>query len=58
MPLVDDLTHTILENSLSLSYSIHPSAGKMYRDLEQNYWWSRMKCTLLILLPNAQIVTR
>ena len=24
-------------------YTVHPGSTKMYRDLRQHYWWSRMK---------------
>ncbi|XP_069151861.1 uncharacterized protein [Solanum lycopersicum] len=47
VPRVDDLIHTILTEAHSSRYSIHPGATKMYRDLRQNYWWSRMKCDIV-----------
>ena len=43
VPRVDDLIHTILTEAHSSRYSIHPGATKMYRDLKQHFWWSRMK---------------
>ena len=43
MPHVDDLIHTILTEAYSSRYSIHPGVTKMYRDLKQHFWWSRMK---------------
>ena len=43
VPRVDDLIHTILTEAQSSKYSIHPGATKMYRDLKQHFWWSRMK---------------
>ena len=45
VPRVDDLIHTILTEAHSSRYSIHPCATKMYRDLKQHFWWSRMKQT-------------
>jgi hypothetical protein len=24
-------------------FSIHPGSSKMYQDLKQNFWWTRMK---------------
>ena len=59
VPCVNDLTHTILTQAHSLRYSIHPSATKMYRDLSQHYWWSRMKCDIVDFIakcPNYQQV--
>ena len=43
VPRVDDLIHTILTEAHSSRYSSHPGATKMYRDLKQHFWWSRMK---------------
>ena len=43
VPRVDDLIHSILIEAHSSRYSIHPGATKMYRDLKQHFWWSRMK---------------
>ena len=43
VPRDDDLIHTILIEAHSSGYSIHPGATKMYRDLKQHFWWSRMK---------------
>ena len=47
VPRVDDLIHTILTEAHSSRYSIHPGATKMYRDLRQHYWWSKMKCDVV-----------
>ena len=43
VPRVDDLIHTILTEAHSSRYSIHPGATKMYHNLKQHFWWSRMK---------------
>ncbi|XP_070058101.1 uncharacterized protein [Nicotiana tomentosiformis] len=43
IPNVDGLKEMILEKAHNSSYSIHPGATKMYRDLRQHYWWRRMK---------------
>ena len=59
MPRVDDLTHTILVEAHSSRYSIHPGATKMYHDLRQHYWWSRMKRDIVNFVaqcPNCQQV--
>ena len=56
---VDDLFHTILTEAHSLRYSMHPGATKMYRDLKQHFWWSRMKCDIADCVsqcPNCQQV--
>ena len=59
VPRVDDLIHTILTMAHSSRYSIHPGATKMYRDLRQYYWWSRMKREIVDFVaqcPNCQQV--
>ncbi|XP_070034631.1 uncharacterized protein [Nicotiana tomentosiformis] len=43
VPNVDGLRYLTLEEAHSLPYSIHPSFIKVYRDLNQHYWWWRMK---------------
>ena len=59
VPRVDDLINTILKEAHSSRYSIHPSAIKMYRDLKQHFWWSRMKRDIVDFIakcPNCQQV--
>ena len=59
VPRVDNLIHTILIEAHSSRYSIHPGATKMYRDLKQHFWWSRMKCDIVDFVaqcPNCQQV--
>jgi hypothetical protein len=33
----------ILDEAHTLRYSIHPGSTKMYHDLRQEFWWTRMK---------------
>ena len=59
VPRIDDLIHTILTKANSSKYSIHPGATKMYRDLKQHFWWSRMKRDIVDFVaqcPNCQQV--
>ena len=59
VPRVDDFIHTILTEAHSSGYSIHPGATKMYRDLKQHFWWSRMKRDIVDFVakrPNCQQV--
>ena len=60
VPRVDDLIHTILTEAHSSRYSIHLGATKMYRDLKQHFWWSRMKRDVVEFVakcPNCQQVS-
>ena len=59
VPRVDELIDTILTEAHSSRYSIHPGATKMYRDLKQHFWWSRMKRDIVNFVaqcPNCQQV--
>lgn len=40
---VDDLRSRMLHEAHVSRYSIHPGATKMYRDLQEIYWWNGMK---------------
>ncbi|XP_060181337.1 uncharacterized protein LOC132610944 [Lycium barbarum] len=42
-PQTGDLTVLFMEEAPNSTYSIHPGAMKMYRDLKQHYWWCSMK---------------
>jgi hypothetical protein len=33
----------ILDEAHLSRYSIHPGSTKMYQDLKQHYWWTKMK---------------
>jgi hypothetical protein len=37
------LKKKILDEAHTLRYSIHPGSTKMYHDLRQQFWWTRMK---------------
>ena len=59
VPPVDDLIHTIFTEAHSSRYFIHLGATKMYRDLKQHFWWSRMKRDIVDFVaqcPNCQQV--
>ncbi|GJZ60658.1 putative reverse transcriptase domain-containing protein [Tanacetum coccineum] len=43
VPLVGRVRTIIMDKALKTKYSIHLGANKMYHDLRDMYWWSRMK---------------
>ena len=43
VPLDEALRRLILDEAHHSAYSIHPGSTKMYMDLRQKYWWTRMK---------------
>ena len=38
-----ELRKQILDEAHLSRYSIHPGSSKMYQDLKQRFWWTRMK---------------
>jgi hypothetical protein len=43
VPKKEVLKKTILDETHTSRYSIHPGSTKMYHDLRQQFWWTRMK---------------
>src|SRR3954462_10415705 len=43
VPENEDLKQLILKEAHDTPISIHPGSTKMYRDLRQIFWWTRMK---------------
>jgi hypothetical protein len=44
VPKREALKKKILDEAHTSMYSIHLGSTKMYRDLRQQFWWTRMKC--------------
>jgi hypothetical protein len=44
VPKREALKKKILDEAHTSRYSIHPGSTKMYHDLRQQFWWTRMKC--------------
>jgi hypothetical protein len=43
VPKKEVLKKKILHEAHASRYSIHPGSTKMYHDLRQQFWWTRMK---------------
>ncbi|GKF31222.1 putative reverse transcriptase domain-containing protein, partial [Tanacetum coccineum] len=43
VPLTGEVRTLIMNEAHKSRYSVHPGADKMYYDLKDMYWWSRMK---------------
>jgi hypothetical protein len=43
VPKNDEIHQQILDEAHLSRYSIHPRSTKMYHDLKQHYWWTKMK---------------
>jgi hypothetical protein len=44
VPRREALKKKILDEAHTSTYSIHPGSTKMYHDLRQQFWWTRIKC--------------
>jgi hypothetical protein len=43
VPKVPELRQLILDEAHNARFSIHPGSNKMYQDLKQRFWWTKMK---------------
>jgi hypothetical protein len=43
VPKVPKLRQQILNEAHLSRFSIHPGSNKMYHDLKQRFWWTKMK---------------
>jgi hypothetical protein len=43
VPKNEEVRQQILDEAHLSPYSIHPRSTKMYQDLKQHYWWTKMK---------------
>jgi hypothetical protein len=43
VPKKESLKKKVLDEAHTLKYSIHPGSTKIYHDLRQQFWWTRMK---------------
>jgi hypothetical protein len=43
VPRKESLKKKIMDESHTSRYSIHPESTKMYHDLRQQFWWTRIK---------------
>ena len=47
VPKVPELRQQILDEAHTTRYSIHPGSNKMYQDLKQRFWWTKMKIEIV-----------
>jgi len=53
-----DLRKQILDEAHLSRYSIHPGSNKMYQDLKQRFWWTRMKREIAKYVSECDICKR
>jgi len=52
------LRHLILDEAHSSQFSIHPGSTKMYQDLKQKFWWTRMKQEIARYVAECDVCQR
>ncbi|GKD31607.1 putative nucleotidyltransferase, ribonuclease H, partial [Tanacetum coccineum] len=53
VPLKGDVRTLIIDEAHMSKYSVHPGADKMYYDLRDRYWWSRMKKDIAVYVSRT-----
>jgi len=53
-----ELRRLILDEAHLARYSIHPGSNKMYQDLKQRFWWTRMKREIANYVSECDICRR
>ena len=53
-----ELQKQILDEAHLSRYSIHPSSNKIYQDLKQRFWWTRMKWEIAKYISECDICKR
>jgi hypothetical protein len=55
VPKNEELRQQILDEAHLSHYSIHPGSTKMYHDLKQHYWWTKMKIEIARYVAKCDI---
>jgi hypothetical protein len=58
VPKVLELCQQILDEAHLSRYSIHPGSNKMYQDLKQRFWWTKMKIEIARYVARCDICQR
>jgi hypothetical protein len=58
VPKNEELRQQILDEAHLSRYSIHPRSTKMYHDLKQHYWWTKMKIEIARYVAKCDICRR
>jgi hypothetical protein len=58
VPKNDEIHQQILDEAHLSRYSIHPGSTKMYHDLKQHYWWTKMKIEIACYVARCDTCRR
>jgi hypothetical protein len=58
VPKNEEVRQQILDEAHLSRYSIHPRSTKMYQDLKQHYWWTKMKIEIACYVASCDTCKR
>src|SRR3954469_12054763 len=58
VPKEGDLRELIIKEAHDSKLSIHPGSTKMYQDLKQSFWWTRMKRDVARFVSQCNVCRR
>jgi hypothetical protein len=58
VPKNEEVRQQILDEAHLSRYSIHPGGTKMYQDLKQHYWWTKMKIEIACYVARCDTCRR
>jgi hypothetical protein len=58
VPKLADLRRDIIQEAHDSLLSIHPGSSKMYQDLKQRFWWTRMKREIARFVAKCDVCQR
>ncbi|WVZ70903.1 hypothetical protein U9M48_019532, partial [Paspalum notatum var. saurae] len=53
-----ELRKKILDEAHTSMFTMHPASNKMYQDLKQKFWWTRMKWEIAEYVSNCDVCQR
>ena len=58
VPKDRELRNQILDEAHSSKLSIHPGSSKMYQDLKNYFWWTKMKKEIVAYVARCDVYSR
>ena len=58
VPKDRELRNQILDEAHSSKLSIHPGSSKMYHDLKNQFWWTKMKKEIATYVARCDVYSR
>ena len=58
VPKDHELINQILDEAHSSKLSIHPGSSKIYQDLKNHFWWTKMKKEITAYVARCDVYSR